>query len=55
MKIEELFSQETIYQRKFEGDSRTVDVHIRRLRDKLKEDKDNSIIEAIYGIGYVMR
>ena len=39
----------------YEGDSRTVDVHIRRLRDKLKEDKDNSIIETIYGIGYVMR
>lgn len=39
----------------YPGDSRTVDVHIKRLRDRLKEDKDNSIIETVYGIGYVMR
>lgn len=39
----------------YEGDSRTVDVHIRRLREKLNEDKDSSIIETVFGIGYVMR
>ena len=39
----------------YEGDTRTVDVHIKSLRDRLKEDKDNSIIETVYGIGYVMR
>ncbi|MGG7177837.1 response regulator transcription factor [Clostridium paraputrificum] len=37
------------------GDSRTVDVHIRRLRASLGEDKDNSIIETVFGVGYVMR
>lgn len=36
----------------FEGDWRTVDVHIRRLRQKLgKED----LIETIFGIGYLLR
>ncbi|GAB6167940.1 response regulator transcription factor [Clostridium carnis] len=39
----------------YEGDTRTVDVHIRRLREKLNEDKENSIIETIFGIGYIMR
>lgn len=36
------------------GDSRTVDVHIRRLRGKLGLEKD-SIIETVFGRGYVMR
>lgn len=39
----------------YEGDTRTVDVHIRRLREKLNEDKDKSIIETVFGIGYIMR
>lgn len=39
----------------FIGDTRTVDVHIRRLRVSLNEDKDNSIIETVFGVGYVMR
>lgn len=38
----------------FYGDSRTVDVHIRRLRGKLGLEKD-SIIETVFGKGYVMR
>ncbi|MDF2674656.1 MAG: DNA-binding response regulator, partial [Clostridiales bacterium] len=36
------------------GDSRTVDVHIRRLRAKLGLEKD-SLIETVFGKGYVMR
>lgn len=36
------------------GDSRTVDVHIRRLRASLGVDKD-SVIETVFGTGYVMR
>jgi DNA-binding response OmpR family regulator len=36
------------------GDSRTVDVHIRRLRSKLGLEKD-SFIETVFGKGYVMR
>ncbi|WP_195988119.1 response regulator transcription factor [Clostridium sp. D53t1_180928_C8] len=37
------------------GDDRTIDVHIRRLREKLGEEKGQSIIETVFGIGYVMR
>lgn len=36
------------------GDSRTVDVHIRRIRAKLGLEKD-SFIETVFGKGYVMR
>ncbi len=37
------------------GDDRTIDVHIRRLREKLGEAKGESAIETVFGIGYVMR
>ncbi|KAI3347571.1 response regulator transcription factor [Clostridium botulinum] len=37
------------------GDTRTVDVHIRRLRANLGEDKENSVIETVFGVGYVIR
>ena len=37
------------------GDDRTIDVHIRRLREKLGEEKGQSIIETVFGVGYVMR
>ncbi|WP_294188709.1 response regulator transcription factor [uncultured Clostridium sp.] len=54
-----VFSREDLLEKiwgyDYEGDNRTVDVHIRRLREKLNEDKDNSIIETVFGIGYVMR
>lgn len=46
---------EKIWGYDYEGDTRTVDVHIRRLREKLSEDKDNSVIETVFGVGYVMR
>lgn len=39
----------------FVGDTRTVDVHIRRIRANLNEEKENSIIETVFGVGYVMR
>lgn len=44
---------ETIWGYEFEGDTRTVDVHIRFLRKKLSDD-DNSqkYIETVRGIGY---
>lgn len=38
----------------FEGDSRTVDVHIQRLRKKLDEVSENSIIVTVFGVGYKM-
>lgn len=46
---------EKIWGYDYEGDTRTVDVHIRRLREKLNENKDNSIIETVFGIGYIIR
>lgn len=54
-----VFSRDTILDRvwgiDYEGDGRTVDVHIRRIRAKLKEGKEDSIIETVFGVGYVMR
>lgn len=39
----------------YEGDERTVDVHVRRLRSKLDNVDDKSIIDTVFSIGYVMR
>lgn len=39
----------------FDGDLRTVDVHIRRIRARLGEEKDSTIIETVFGVGYVLR
>lgn len=54
-----VFSREELLNKvwgyEFEGDSRTVDVHVRRIRAKLSEEKEDSIIETVFGIGYVMR
>jgi len=36
----------------FIGDTRTVDIHVQRLRKKLDQRKDTSIIETVFGIGY---
>ena len=33
-------------------DTRTVDIHVQRVRKKLDESKNNSIIETAFGIGY---
>ncbi|MNC76543.1 Transcriptional regulatory protein SrrA [compost metagenome] len=34
------------------GDTRTVDIHVQRVRKKLDEDHSASMIETIFGIGY---
>lgn len=39
----------------YDGDERTVDVHVRRLRSKLDNVNDKSIIDTVFSIGYVMR
>ncbi len=36
------------------GDSRTVDIHIVRLRKKLNDSASPSIIDTIFGVGYKM-
>ena len=54
-----VFSREELLERiwgyDYDGDERTVDVHVRKLRSKL-DDKDNvSIIETVFSVGYIMR
>ncbi|NKF07469.1 response regulator transcription factor [Clostridium gasigenes] len=44
-----------VWEFSYDGDSRTIDIHIRRLRSKLDIDGLKSIIETVFGIGYVMR
>ncbi|MDO4618137.1 MAG: response regulator transcription factor [Clostridia bacterium] len=34
------------------GDSRTVDVHIKRLREKLEQTKGNWSLKTVWGVGY---
>lgn len=36
----------------FYGDSRTVDVHIKRIREKLNEADNNWQIKTVWGVGY---
>lgn len=36
----------------FFGDSRTVDVHIKRLREKLERFSDNWSLKTVWGVGY---
>lgn len=36
----------------YEGDDRTVDVHIKRLRERFAEDADQFRIETVRGLGY---
>ncbi len=46
---------DNVWDFEYAGDTRTVDIHIQRLRKKLLQNNCNSIIETIYGIGYKMR
>jgi DNA-binding response OmpR family regulator len=40
----------------YAGDTRTVDVHVRWLREKIEEDPANpKLIQTVRGVGYVMR
>lgn len=57
--IEQVFTRDAILERvwgyDFAGDTRTVDVHIQRLRKKLKDDKNgNGFIHTVFGVGYKM-
>ncbi|MGE5578014.1 MAG: response regulator [Syntrophothermus sp.] len=47
---------ESIWGYEYTGDTRTVDVHIRRLRQKLGDDREDAgYIETVRGVGYRMR
>lgn len=54
-----VFTREELLNRvwgdEYDGELRTVDVHVRRLRSKLDNENGESIIETVFGIGYVMR
>ena len=39
----------------FEHASNVVDVYVKHLRDKIDEDRTNSFIQAVRGVGYVLR
>lgn len=53
-----VFSRERLLEKvwgyDFEGGTRTVDVHVQRLRKKLDTEGDKTIIETVFGIGYKM-
>ena len=36
----------------YPGDNRTVDVHIKRLRDKLEGASDKWALKTVWGVGY---
>jgi DNA-binding response OmpR family regulator len=36
----------------FVVDTRTVDIHVQRIRKKLDENKNTSLIETVFGVGY---
>lgn len=54
----QVFSREELLDKvwgiEYDGELRTVDVHVRRLRSKIDDEDENSIIETVFGIGYVM-
>ncbi len=43
---------EDIWGYDFEGNERTLDVHINRLREKFQEEKSKFSIKTIRGLGY---
>jgi DNA-binding response OmpR family regulator len=43
---------EIVWPRDFEGDERTVDVHIGRIRHKLREPQPPQLILTVQGVGY---
>lgn len=36
----------------FNGDERTIDVHVHRLREKIEEPWDLSLLRTVHGFGY---
>ena len=51
----QVFTREQLLERiwgyEYQGETRTVDVHIKRLREKLK-DHDDWRLSTVWGIGY---
>ncbi len=46
----------TVWGKNYFGDMKTVDVHIRRIREKIEDDPSNpQFIETVWGVGYRLR
>lgn len=46
----------TVWSKSYFGDMKTVDVHVRRIREKIEDDPSNPlIIETVWGIGYRLK
>lgn len=46
----------TVWGKNYYGDMKTVDVHIRRIREKIEDDPSNpKFIETVWGVGYRLR
>ncbi len=45
---------EKVWDYSYEGDTRTVDVHINRLREKIEKNCDACKIKTVWGVGYKM-
>ena len=43
---------QTVWGKDYPGDVRTVDVHIRRLREKLEGVSDKWVLKTVWGVGY---
>ena len=56
---DKVYSRETIFQQlgmnDFQMDTRSIDMHIQRLRKKIASFTDERYIETVFGIGYKMR
>jgi len=56
LKQNRVFTREQLLQQvwgfDFFGDSRTVDVHIKRIREKLLNEDKNWQIKTVWGVGY---
>lgn len=45
-----------VWGRNYFGDMKTVDVHVRRIREKIEDDPSNPlVIETVWGVGYRLR
>ncbi|NMC56815.1 MAG: response regulator transcription factor [Eubacteriaceae bacterium] len=58
--VEKVFNREDLFNIIWKeyvnvGESRTVDMHIQRLRKKIEDYSSNKYIETVFGIGYKMR
>lgn len=46
---------ETVWGYNYSGGTRTVDIHVRRLRQKIGDEANQSIIQTVFGVGYKIK